>query len=385
MGDFERTVREFKRTLTGGRQKTAPLDIMGKVTRVEDGGAWVRFAGSEIGDTPVRMNMDCKEGDDVQVRSSGGKAWIVGNQSAPPTDDTTATYARERASIAQGTAVEARGTAIDAQGTADDAKGTAIDAKETADSILIYDHDYTLETVGGHLIATFHAYLYQGGVDIHTSFEPEMFTWYMKTEDGTEYLGNGYSVEIDTTTCGYGAEVIGKFTTTDDTEALATDNSNLTNSSNEPYTVRSSGESIRVRDLSTSTAIYPSEKLMIVGAEDEHLVSIQTLQDYLNANLNKQVLFDTTANWNAQTTLVSNANTLYVYTDHQLDSQGNKVAGIKVGDGLAYVVDLPFTDAVTTEHIADNTRHVTQAERDSWNNKVRCYYAGTEQLIFTTA
>ena len=83
MGDFERTVREFKRTLTGGRQKTAPLDIMGKVTRVEDGVAWVRFAGSEVGDTPVRMNIDCKEGDDVQVRSSGGKAWIVGNQSAP--------------------------------------------------------------------------------------------------------------------------------------------------------------------------------------------------------------------------------------------------------------------------------------------------------------
>ena len=90
MGDFERTVREFKRTLIGGRQKTSPLDIMGKVTRVEDGVAWVRFAGSEVGDTPVRMNMDCKEGDDVQVRSSGGKAWIVGNQSAPPTDDSKA-------------------------------------------------------------------------------------------------------------------------------------------------------------------------------------------------------------------------------------------------------------------------------------------------------
>ena len=90
MGDFERTVREFKRTLTGGRQKTAPLDIMGKVTRVEDGVAWVRFAGSEVGDTPVRMNIDCKVGDVVQVRSSGGKAWIVGNQSAPPTDDSKA-------------------------------------------------------------------------------------------------------------------------------------------------------------------------------------------------------------------------------------------------------------------------------------------------------
>lgn len=359
------------------KPKPKPYDTPAEVRRVEGDTAFVHIPGG-VDETPVKLTINAKAGDSVQVRVSGGRAFIIGNQSAPPTDDTTATYARECAYIAQGTAVEAQGTAVEAQ-------GTAVDAKETADSILIYDHDYTLETVGGHLIATFHAHLYQGGVDIHTSFEPEMFTWYMKTEDGTEYLGNGHSVEVDTTTCGYGAEVIGKFTTTDDVEALTTDNSNLTNSSNEPYTVRSSGESIRVRDLSTSTEIYPSEKLMVVGAEDEHLVSIQTLQDYLNANLNKQVLFDTTANWDAQTTLVSNANTLYVYTDHQLDSQGNKVAGIKVGDGLAYIVDLPFTDAVTTEHIADNTRHVTQAERDFWNNKVRCYYAGTEQLIFTTA
>ena len=375
MGDFERTVREFKRTLTEGRQKTAPLDIMGKVTRVEDGVAWVRFAGSEVGDTPVRMNMDCKEGDDVQVRSSGGKAWIVGNQSAPPTDDTTATYARERASIAQGTAVEARGTAIDAQ-------GTAVDAKETADSILIYDHDYTLETVGGHLIATFHAHLYQGGVDIHTSFEPEMFTWYMKTEDGTEYLGNGYSVEVDTTTCGYGAEVIGKFTTTDDAEALATDNSNLTNSSNEPYTVRSSGESIRVRDLSTSTAMYPAEKLMVVGAEDEHLVSIQTLQDYLNANLNKQVLFGTKAEWDAQAGLISEANKLYVYTDYSTDGSGNNLAGIKVGDGDAYLIDMPFIDEVYFNHIQNSSIHVTAGDKLRWDEAVNCYYSSGDILTF---
>lgn len=375
---FESMAKDFSKAVRGKeRKQTKAYDTLVTIVKIEGDTAYVHIPGG-VPSTPIKLTSAAKVGDTVMAHIGGGTGHTIGNLTSPPTDDTTATYARECAYIAQGTAVEAQGTAVEAQ-------GTAVDAKETADSILIYDHDYTLETVSGHLIATFHAHLYQGGVDIHTSFEPEMFTWYMKTEDGTEYLGDGYSVEIDTTTCGYGAEVIGKFTTTDDAEALATDNSNLTNSSNEPYTVRSSGESIRVRDLSTSTEIYPSEKLMVVGAEDEHLVSIQTLQDYLNANLNKQVLFDTTANWDAQTTLVSNANTLYVYTDHQLDSQGNKVAGIKVGDGLAYVVDLPFTDTVTTEHIADNTRHVTQAERDFWNNKVRCYYAGTEQLIFTTA
>ena len=370
-------MREFAKELKkilGEFKGPSPYDTSAVVKRVEDGTAWVHIPGG-VDETPVDLTVNAVPGDKVMVRVSRSGTFLIGNQSAPPTDDTTATYARERASIAQGTAVEARGTAVEAQ-------GTAIDAKETADSILIYDHDYTLETVGGHLIAAFHAHLYQGGVDIHTSFEPEMFTWYMKTEDGTEYLGNGYSVEVDTTTCGYGAEVIGKFTTTDDAEALATDNSNLTNSSNEPYTVRSSGESIRVRDLSTSTEIYPSEKLMVVGAEDEHLVSIQTLQDYLNANLNKQVLFGTKAEWDAQAGLISEANKLYVYTDYSTDGSGNNLAGIKVGDGDAYLIDMPFIDEVYFNHIQNSSIHVTAGDKLRWDEAVNCYYSSGDILTF---
>lgn len=132
MGDFERTVREFKRTLTGGRQKTAPLDIMGKVTRVEDGVAWVRFAGSEVGDTPVRMNIDCKEGDDVQVRSSGGKAWIVGNQSAPPTDDTKASEAGAEARRAHESIQSVKETVTEVEHTVQEQKRQITIIDETA-------------------------------------------------------------------------------------------------------------------------------------------------------------------------------------------------------------------------------------------------------------
>ena len=132
MGDFERTVREFKRTLTGGRQKTAPLDIMGKVTRVEDGVAWVRFAGSEVGDTPVRMNMDCKEGDVVQVRSSDGKAWIVGNQSAPPTDDTKASEAGAEARRAHESIQSVKETVTEVEHTVQEQKRQITIIDETA-------------------------------------------------------------------------------------------------------------------------------------------------------------------------------------------------------------------------------------------------------------
>ena len=253
---------------------------------------------------------------------------------------------------------------------------------------LIYDHSYTYtardSATNNPTEATFTAFVYRGGVDVKTEFQASQFTWYMKTEDGESYLGSGYTQVVDISDCGYGAEIIGKFTLTENSRLLNRDYDSLTDSDDTPFTARSTGSSVRVSDLTVSTIIFPSDKLMVVGAEDEHLISMQTLQDYLNANLDKQVLFNTTSGWNSQTSLVSKVNTLYIYTDHQTDGQGNNVAGIKVGDGSAYVVDLPFTDVIATEHIEDTTIHVTESEKNFWNNKVRCYYASGDNLIFTT-
>ncbi len=262
----------------------------------------------------------------------------------------------------------------------------------------IFDVTYTVTGTDPNRIAHFEAHLYKGGVDVkeHVDgnneplYPAEMFTWYLKHEDSQtqegDYIGSGYRINVNLSTCNYGAEVIAHFTTTEDSPLLNGDDDNLTDVNNNNLTGRTeSGESVRVRDLTVVTTLAGTDKLMIVGSEDEHLVSVSSLQAYLNANLDKQVKFNTTAGWDAQTSLVSQANTLYVYTDHQRDSQGNNVAGIKVGDGNAYVVDLPFTDAIATEHIADTTRHITASERNFWNNKVRCYYASGDELIFTTA
>ena len=271
---------------------------------------------------------------------------------------------------------------------------TIQNAVTTAQNTFIFDTSYQMNGT----IASFEAHLYKGGVDVkeHVDgnndplYPPSMFTWYLKHEDSQtqqgDYIGSGYRINVNLSTCNYGAEVIAHFTTTEDSPLLNGDDDNLADVNNNNLTGRTeSGESVRVRDLTVVTTLAGTDKLMVIGSEDEHLVSVQTLQDYLNANLDKQVKFNTTAGWNAQTSLVSQANTLYVYTDHQRDSQGNNVAGIKAGDGNAYVVDLPFTDAIATEHIADTTRHVTASERNFWNNKVRCYYASGDELIFTTA
>ena len=102
------------------------------------------------------------------------------------------------------------------------------------------------------------------------------------------------------------------------------------------------------------------------------------------------VISKTTAEWNAQPTTVSKKNYLYVYTDHQtkVDESGKTIyiPGIKIGDGLAYVIDLPFIDVLYSEHIADASIHVTEAEKEFWNNKVAAYYVVDDEegnLILT--
>jgi len=95
------------------------------------------------------------------------------------------------------------------------------------------------------------------------------------------------------------------------------------------------------------------------------------------------VQFGTTAEWDGQATLVAEANTLYVYTDHHTTSGGDPVPAYKVGDGNSYLIDLPFSDVLWEEHINNTVVHITAEERTFWNNKVTAYYTDAERLILT--
>lgn len=108
----------------------------------------------------------------------------------------------------------------------------------------------------------------------------------------------------------------------------------------------------------------------------------------------------TTSYWATQTSDIPLAGELIVYSDYSsevVNGVTRYIPAFKVGDGLAYVVDLPFVgdDIRNTlnAHIGDTTIHITEAERTFWNNKVRCYMGTeevsgqvveTENLIFTT-
>lgn len=111
------------------KKKTAGYDSSATVKRIdkEKNIAWVHIPGG-VDETPVKLTVSAKAGDIVQVRVSGGRAFIVGNASAPPTDDTTAIYARTTAVYAQNTAESAKEDAA----IAHDAAVSAVDSAATA-------------------------------------------------------------------------------------------------------------------------------------------------------------------------------------------------------------------------------------------------------------
>lgn len=68
-------------------QKATGSDYIATVTRTDDKTAYVQINGAEINDTPVAMTINASVGDKVRVRVANGKAWLVGNDDAPPTDN----------------------------------------------------------------------------------------------------------------------------------------------------------------------------------------------------------------------------------------------------------------------------------------------------------
>lgn len=94
-----------------------------------------------------------------------------------------------------------------------------------------------------------------------------------------------------------------------------------------------------------------------------------------------RVYYDTKENWNAQIDLIAERAAIYIYSNYEtiyddVDNPTN-IAGVKIGDGTSYLIDLPFiTDKMTSMlllHIGNTNIHLTDAEREFWNNKITCY------------
>lgn len=87
-------VKEIASTMK--ESKTKAYDTVAKVLRVDEKTAYVHIDGG-ADETPAQMAINCKTGDTVKIRVSGGKAWLTGNITAPPTDDSVAIKANKTA------------------------------------------------------------------------------------------------------------------------------------------------------------------------------------------------------------------------------------------------------------------------------------------------
>lgn len=86
-----KALNEFVKEIASAMKesKTKPYDTVAEVLRVDEKTAYVHIDGG-ADETPAQMAINCKAGDSVKIRVSGGRAWLTGNLTSPPTDDTAA-------------------------------------------------------------------------------------------------------------------------------------------------------------------------------------------------------------------------------------------------------------------------------------------------------
>lgn len=141
---------------------------------------------------------------------------------------------------------------------------------------------------------------------------------------------------------------------------------------------------LELKQISSETKLTLGEvsgdTMLTLGNVDQGGTRIVENYDY-EILINKPIEVDTTEAWNSQPSLIAKAGHLYFYSDYKTVG-GENVSGVKVGDGTSYLIDLPFLDAQCDEHIENTTIHITQAEREFWNNKNRAIITG-ENLVLT--
>lgn len=86
------------------------------------------------------------------------------------------------------------------------------------------------------------------------------------------------------------------------------------------------------------------------------------------------IFYNTTEYWDEHD-FIPPAGAFVIYSDYKkvdIGGESTIIAGFKIGSGNAYLSDLSFSDdsARLDEHISNHIMHVTQEERERWNNKL---------------
>lgn len=115
------------------------------------------------------------------------------------------------------------------------------------------------------------------------------------------------------------------------------------------------------------------------GAEVEKAIGIA-----LNIENIGTIYCETLSYWQAHPSFIGKKGDIIIVSDYKKKDNKN-IAGIKVADGLAYAIDLPFvTDILESEltsHINNTAIHVGGTDRVNWNSKVSARVGDNDTLI----
>jgi len=130
------------------KRKTSEYDATATVKRIEGNRAWVHINGG-VDETPVdTMTIDASVGDTVRVHVGGGKAWITGNATEPPTGDREARKAHKIAYSAYNQSLQMNDKLLDMGIKVDETGDMAVLALTSADGKSTVYHS-AVEPTGG--------------------------------------------------------------------------------------------------------------------------------------------------------------------------------------------------------------------------------------------
>lgn len=102
----------------------------------------------------------------------------------------------------------------------------------------------------------------------------------------------------------------------------------------------------------------------------------------LKNNLNNKIVYYSKkkSEWDADRDIIAEKDVLYIYSDYktiQKDGKQLLVPGLKIGDGVSYLIDIPFVNNLNSEfedllldHINNKVIHVSAYDREFWDNKL---------------
>lgn len=115
----------------------------------------------------------------------------------------------------------------------------------------------------------------------------------------------------------------------------------------------------------------------IVKVTPQQLTSLQQSIARTNIGAQEVIKHGTTAYWNSVVGFIPKPGEIIIYDDYSSIEQNDTsipVPGIKIGTGNAYVQDLTFVGQDVAErilsHINNTGIHVTEQEKQFWNNKI---------------